>query len=363
MADDSNGAANPPAAGISADEIALYDRQIRLWGMKAQEKIRNANILLITIRALGNEVAKNLVLAGIGSLTILDPSPPAGYFAPFDVVIATDLDAPALAAVNASARRHGKPFYAAASHGLAGFLFADLIEHTFSITRARANVPARPGPEGRTRTVLSVTLKPSSSGAGGGGGAGGAGAGAGGKPAEEELVTKREAYSPFSLASSAGGLPDEILRSPRRRRAVTPLLSCFRALWAFEALHAGRGPDPADKAHLAEFTRLCGEQHAKLGLPAETLKSEVLRGFLQGLAPLGSAGGSGGDGDGASVNLRAELAPVAAVLGGQLAQDVINVLGGTQQPIQNFVFFDADAMEAGVYALHPPEGELGRALS
>jgi len=34
--------------------------------------LRSANILLITIRALANEVAKNLVLAGIGSLTILD---------------------------------------------------------------------------------------------------------------------------------------------------------------------------------------------------------------------------------------------------------------------------------------------------
>ena len=35
-------------------------------------RLRNANILLITIRALSNEIAKNLVLAGIGSLTIQD---------------------------------------------------------------------------------------------------------------------------------------------------------------------------------------------------------------------------------------------------------------------------------------------------
>lgn len=76
-----------------SDEIALYDRQIRLWGVKAQERLviycpllrfvslkadvwffrlRTANILLITLKALANEVAKNLVLAGIGSLTISD---------------------------------------------------------------------------------------------------------------------------------------------------------------------------------------------------------------------------------------------------------------------------------------------------
>ena len=57
---------------ISADEIALYDRQIRLWGVQAQEKIRTANILLINIKALANEIAKNLVLAGVGSITLAD---------------------------------------------------------------------------------------------------------------------------------------------------------------------------------------------------------------------------------------------------------------------------------------------------
>lgn len=35
-------------------------------------RIRTANILLITLRGLGNEIAKNLVLSGVGSLTLLD---------------------------------------------------------------------------------------------------------------------------------------------------------------------------------------------------------------------------------------------------------------------------------------------------
>lgn len=61
------------AEELSADEIALYDRQLRLWGIEAQNRMRKAKVLLVTIRALGNEVAKNLVLAGIGSLTIVDP--------------------------------------------------------------------------------------------------------------------------------------------------------------------------------------------------------------------------------------------------------------------------------------------------
>lgn len=59
-------------APFALDEIALYDRQIRLWGVQAQQKIRNAHILLVNVKALGNEVAKNLVLAGIASLTLVD---------------------------------------------------------------------------------------------------------------------------------------------------------------------------------------------------------------------------------------------------------------------------------------------------
>lgn len=63
------------APGLSADEIALYDRQIRLWGAQAQERIRSAHVLLISLRALGTEIAKNLTLAGISSLTIVDDDP------------------------------------------------------------------------------------------------------------------------------------------------------------------------------------------------------------------------------------------------------------------------------------------------
>lgn len=37
-----------------------------------KDRIRTANILLVSIKALANEIAKNLVLAGIGSITLAD---------------------------------------------------------------------------------------------------------------------------------------------------------------------------------------------------------------------------------------------------------------------------------------------------
>ncbi|EEY22635.1 DNA damage tolerance protein rad31 [Verticillium alfalfae VaMs.102] len=368
-----NGVIPPmPHNAISADEIALYDRQIRLWGMKAQEKIRGANILLITMKALANEVAKNLVLAGIGSLTICDgdvvteadlgsqfflaadhslvgqnraqAAAPAvqkmnprvvvhadaervqtkgsSYFSAFDIVIATDLDSFTLNIVNTATRLHNKAFYAAGCHGLYGFIFADLIEHDYVIQRELSNVATKLGSETRTRSVVDVQTKKE-----------------GGKTIES--VTKRELYSTWYLASDVvASLPREYTQTPRRKRAVTPALSCLRALWEFQTLSGGRLPGHT-KEDLGLFTKLATAQHAQLGLLSETLRSETLRSFLQSL---------GG-----------EMAPVAAILGGQLAQDVINVLGQTQQPIQNTVVFDGNTMEANVYPLHPP-GALGRGL-
>ncbi|CDH54165.1 predicted protein [Lichtheimia corymbifera JMRC:FSU:9682] len=57
---------------LSQDEAEIYDRQIRLWGVDAQQRIQNASVLVAGVRALSNELCKNLALAGIGSITLLD---------------------------------------------------------------------------------------------------------------------------------------------------------------------------------------------------------------------------------------------------------------------------------------------------
>ena len=53
-------------------DINLYSRQISLYGIKAMDKISQLKIFLIGLRGLGNEIAKNLVLSGINSLTLYD---------------------------------------------------------------------------------------------------------------------------------------------------------------------------------------------------------------------------------------------------------------------------------------------------
>ncbi|KAH7182713.1 uncharacterized protein B0J16DRAFT_344199 [Fusarium flagelliforme] len=356
-----------PPATVSAEEVALYDRQIRLWGMAAQAKIQSANILLITIKALADEIAKNLVLAGVGSLTLLDSATVTeadrgaqfllpgdedvigqnraqvtsaalrklnprvhihvdeegvktkgpSYFAAYDIVIATDLDPESFNIINTATRLNCKAFYAAGCHGLYGFIFSDLIEHDYVIQRDLGNVATSTGPETRTRSIVDVQTRKEG-------------------PKTVESVTKRELYSTWFLASDVAVLPIEYTQSKRRLKSVTPALSCLRALWEFMQLQNGRVP--SNREDLKMFTQIATQKHKALGLPSETLRPDFLRSFLQ--------------------NLVSEVSPVAAILGGQLAQDVINVLGQTQQPIQNMVVFDGGSMEALMYPLHP-EGSLG----
>lgn len=58
--------------GISEEEAAQYDRQIRLWGLEAQKRLRASRVLLVGMKGLGAEIAKNLILAGVKGLTMLD---------------------------------------------------------------------------------------------------------------------------------------------------------------------------------------------------------------------------------------------------------------------------------------------------
>jgi NEDD8-activating enzyme E1 regulatory subunit len=49
-----------------------YDRQLRLWDLSGQEALESAHVCLLGSSALASETAKNLVLPGLGELTIVD---------------------------------------------------------------------------------------------------------------------------------------------------------------------------------------------------------------------------------------------------------------------------------------------------
>ena len=353
-----------PAAtrqAMDADEIGLYDRQIRLWGMQAQELIRNANVLLIGMKALGNEIAKNLVLAGIGGITIMDHqavveedlgsqflineeyigqnrAQAAGaelrkmnprvniitdtedvafktpeYFAGFNIVITTGLMFEMASTINMTCRMYNVKFYAADVFGMYGYIFTDLIAHSYVIEKDQGNIPTKVNEaETNTRMIVGVQVKKE------------------GKQIKE-IVTKQEMYQPFMIAN-ASSLPKSITKTRRTKLKVPPVLSCIRGLFEYQRLTNGRLPGPSQQ-ELAMFTKVTNEKHLELELPGDTLTAAIFRSFLQ--------------------NLGTEIPASAAYLGGQLAQDVINVLGQREQPLQNFMVFDGEEMKCPTYSLQP----------
>lgn len=63
--------------GLESDKhkMDLYSRQIGEYGIEAMGKLIKMRVLICGMRGLGIEIAKNLVLAGPGAVTIFDPNP------------------------------------------------------------------------------------------------------------------------------------------------------------------------------------------------------------------------------------------------------------------------------------------------
>ncbi|KAK0242946.1 ubiquitin activating enzyme [Armillaria nabsnona] len=67
------------AAKMDVDEAAidegLYSRQLYVLGHEAMKKMAASNVLIVGVQGLGVEIAKDVVLAGVKSVTIYDPEP------------------------------------------------------------------------------------------------------------------------------------------------------------------------------------------------------------------------------------------------------------------------------------------------
>ena len=165
---------------ITEEEAQLYDRQIRLWGLDAQKRLRASRVLVAGMKGLGCEVVKNLVLAGVNSLTMIDhenlskedvdsqflaprdkigtnraeasldrvkqlnpgveikvdksnlDTKEANFFSEnFDLVVITNFPKDTLVRINQMCRDAGVKFFAGDIFGFFGYSFMDLVEHEF----------------------------------------------------------------------------------------------------------------------------------------------------------------------------------------------------------------------------------------
>ncbi|KAH6785649.1 hypothetical protein C2S51_038104 [Perilla frutescens var. frutescens] len=57
-----------------AEPKTKYDRQLRIWGEQGQEALEKSSICLLNCGPTGSETLKNLVLGGVGSITVVDGS-------------------------------------------------------------------------------------------------------------------------------------------------------------------------------------------------------------------------------------------------------------------------------------------------
>ena len=66
------------ASGSNGDiDESLYSRQLYVLGHEAMKRMGSSNVLVAGLRGLGVEIAKNIALAGVKSLTLYDPKPAA----------------------------------------------------------------------------------------------------------------------------------------------------------------------------------------------------------------------------------------------------------------------------------------------
>ncbi|KAJ8593822.1 hypothetical protein M405DRAFT_872402 [Rhizopogon salebrosus TDB-379] len=314
---------------ITEDEAAVYDRQIRLWGLEAQQRMRNATILVIRLRGTATETIKNIVLAGIGKLVIFDweevseEDLGAGFFyrdedvgkkrvdaakariealnplvsvqamrhptlleresldalvMSVDLVCVTDWDREGLIKINEVCRRFGKPFYTGGTFGLLGYIFCDLLKHDYIS-------PDRSAPKEAPRNV------------------------------KASLV-----YSPLPVALRHRwtGL------TKRQTKELNPtVVHVILALWEYQSTHEGKLPDDIDAAPELE-------QIANSILTTSDVNRQVLTSVPRDLI------------DTVSTSAAHEFSPTCAVVGGMLAQDILKALAAREAPMANFFTFDGN---------------------
>lgn len=164
---------------LTETENELYDRQIRLWGLESQKRLRTAKVLISGLSGIGAEVTKNIILSGVHAVKLNDdkvvteedfcsqflvPRSSLGanraeasierakalnpmveisadtqplsekgaeFFDGFDVVVVIGAPNNELVRINNICRDKSIKFFAGDVWGMFGFCFADLQQHNF----------------------------------------------------------------------------------------------------------------------------------------------------------------------------------------------------------------------------------------
>ncbi|XP_050225588.1 SUMO-activating enzyme subunit 1B-1-like [Mercurialis annua] len=301
---------------LTEQETALYDRQIRVWGADAQRRLTKSHILVYGMKGTVAEFCKNIVLAGVGSLTLVDDRavteeslsanfliPPdeesyagktiaelccsslkefnpmvrvlvekgdlsgfdANFFDKFDVVVVSCCTITTKKLLNEKCRKLSKrvAFYAVDCRDSCGEIFVDLQKYIYA------------------------------------------------KKKKDETTECELQYPSFQEAIS---VPWRTL--PRK---MSKLYFAMRVIERFEEAE-GRNPSEICIEDLPAVISLKKEICEAQSLNEAHIPNALLERLVMG---------------------RREFPPVCAIIGGILGQEVIKAISGKGDPLKNFFFFDA----------------------
>lgn len=312
---------------LTEQEAELYDRQIRLWGLDSQKRLRAARILIAGLNGLGAEIAKNTILSGVKAVTLLDdqlvketdfcsqflaPQTSLGtnraeaslgraqqlnpmvelkadteelakksddFFKGFDVVCIIGASTEQLVRIDAACRSANVKFFAADLWGMFGFSFADLQEHNFAEDVVKHKIISKPNEKTKTELVTST-------------------------------VKRTVSYPPFQAVLDFDFTAQSYARKLKRSGPSLPLL---RVLQKFRDTEK-RDPSYSDRN--ADLDKL------------RKVRDEI----AAGLVP-----------DSALVHVFAQISPAAAIVGGAVAHEIIKTVSQKEAPHHNVFLFDPES--------------------
>ncbi|XP_059619741.1 SUMO-activating enzyme subunit 1 [Phlebotomus argentipes] len=317
---------NTNSIELTIHEAELYDRQIRLWGLESQKRIRAARILICGLNGLGAEISKNVILAGVKSVTFLDhnvvseadrcsqflvpvttlgqnraeaslaraqalnpmvelkadqdilSAKPDNFFTSFDVVIVIGAPRREMIRINNACRMKGVKFFATDVWGLFGYCFADLQEHNFIEDVFKHKIISKENDKVKTELVA--------------------------VPTKKTLL-----FPPLQDVFEFDCCKYDYIKAVKRKGF---------ALVMFLILHRFREEQNRDPCF-----KETSEDHAIL----LQYRDEVVPGIIP---------------DSAFTHLYAQISPAAAIVGGVVGQEVIKSISQKEAPHHNLFFFDPE---------------------
>ncbi|KAG5726873.1 SUMO-activating enzyme subunit 1 [Termitomyces sp. T112] len=312
---------------LTEEEASRYDRQMRLWGLEAQQRMRNATIVVVRLKGTAAETVKNVVLAGVGKVVMVDGEEVmeedlgAGFLfrdedvgrnrveaaksrveslnplvtveaisdasvlvgekfedlvRRVDIVCVTDWDRDGLIRMNEVCRKNGKLFYSGGTYGLLGYIFCDLLNHDY-IAPDRSGLKDAP-----------------------------------------KNVKKTEHYSSLEVALRHRWTS----LTKRQTKEVNPaVVFSVLAIWQYQSLHAGQLPN--DTSAATELQSIANSLITEADVNKQVL-TQAPETLLETM----------------STTAAHEFSPVCAIVGGMLGQDILKALAAREPPIANFFVFD-----------------------